>query len=91
MKTPNPVPLLIFESDIVGNCEVLQQTPRARMVAPPSAVKLPVQVAVVVVMLVTSPEVTVGITGIARGVQEKMNTNANRKISGLLMSISLFV
>lgn len=83
LKTPNPLPLLIFESDIVGNCEVLQQKPRAKIAAPPSAVKLPTQVAVVVVMLLTSPVVIVGITGIigvARGVHECKNSNTNKEI-----------
>ena len=62
VKIPNPVPLLVFESDIVGNCVVLQQTPRAIIAAPPSANTLPAQVAAVAVMSVTSPVLTEGLS-----------------------------
>ena len=63
VKPPNPLPLLVFESDIDGNCEVLQQTPRAIIAAPPSAVTSPAQIAVVEVMSVTSPVMTEGFSG----------------------------
>ena len=70
VNPPNPVPLLVFESDILGNCEVLQQTPLAIIAAPPSEVTLPALDAVMVVMLVTSPVTTDGITGLSTGRQE---------------------
>ncbi len=60
VKAPVPSPSSVFESSMSGFSVVLQQTPRAVTAAPPSAVTLPEQVAVVVVISVTSPVVTVG-------------------------------
>jgi hypothetical protein len=45
VNVPVPVPSLVWLSDIVGLWEVLQQTPRAVTLAPPSAVTLPPQMA----------------------------------------------
>ena len=45
---------------MVGFCEVPQQTPRAVMVAPPSEVTLPPQVAEELVMSLIGSVVTVG-------------------------------
>ena len=58
---PKPVPFDVLKWDIVGLGEVFQQIPRAVIVALPSEVTLPVQLAVVSVMFVTLPVVTVGI------------------------------
>ena len=46
-KLPTPVPLVVFESEVVGFGEVPQQTPRAVTAIPPSFVILPPLVAVV--------------------------------------------
>ena len=60
VNAPVPVPSVVFEFEVVGFSDVLQQTPRAVTEAPPSEVTSPEQVAAVVVILVTSPVVTVG-------------------------------
>ena len=60
LNVPVPVPLVVCASATVGFWEVLQQTPRAATVAPPSAVTLPPQVAEVVPTLLTLFVVTVG-------------------------------
>ena len=52
------MPFVVFEFEVVGFCDVLQQTPRAVTDEPPSDVTFPEQVAVVVVILVTVPVVT---------------------------------
>ncbi len=43
LKAPMPTPFLVVESEVVGLTAVPQQTPRAVMVAPPSAVISPPQ------------------------------------------------
>ena len=60
LNVPVPVPLVVCASATVGFWEMLQQTPRAVTVLPPSAVTLPPQVAEVVAMLETLFVVTVG-------------------------------
>ena len=60
-KTPLPVPSVVFVvKETVGFAVVLQQMPRAVMVAPPSSVILPPLVAVVFVMDVAAVVVRVG-------------------------------
>lgn len=58
-----PVPEDKCELAMVGLCEVLQHTPRAVTLAPPSEVTLPPQVALVEVMLVTLSVAIVGKEG----------------------------
>ena len=48
MKTPVPIPLAVILLLVVGPVDVLQQTPRAVTLAPPSEVIFPPAVAVVV-------------------------------------------
>ena len=60
VKLPVPEPLVVWLLLTVGFCEVLQHTPRAVTEAPPVAVTLPPQVAVVDAMLLTVLVVTVG-------------------------------
>ena len=61
VKMPVPVPLLVLvDKAMVGFTAVLQQTPRAVTVAPPSAVTLPPLAAVAVVIAVIAVVVTVG-------------------------------
>ena len=61
VKIPVPVPSVVLVGKaIVGLAAVLQQTPRAVMVAPPSAVTLPPLAAVVMVIAVIEVVVTVG-------------------------------
>ena len=60
-KAPLPVPSVVLVARaIVGFAVVLQQTPRAVMVAPPSSVILPPLAAVVFVMDVAAVVVRVG-------------------------------
>lgn len=60
-KAPLPVPSEVFvDKATVGLGEVLQQTPRAVMAAPPSSVILPPLAAVVFVMEVAAVVVSVG-------------------------------
>ena len=60
-KAPLPVPSVVFvDKAMVGFADVLQQTPRAVMAAPPSAVILPPLVALVAVIDVTAIVVRVG-------------------------------
>ena len=60
-KTPLPVPSIVFvDKEILGFAAVLQQTPRAVIVAPPSSVIFPPLVAVVFVIDVTAVVVRVG-------------------------------
>ena len=61
-KPPFPVPSVVGLLDIVGLGEVLQQTPRAVTVAPPSEVTFPPLDAVVVPVPVVVLVVTVGMT-----------------------------
>ena len=61
MNVPVPVPSVVLLSDVVGLAEVLQQTPRAETVAPPSEVTLPPEEAVVEAIEVTVVVVTVGV------------------------------
>ena len=59
-KTPVPVPsVVLVVKAMVGFAVVAQQTPRAVMVAPPSAVTLPPLAAVVRVIAVAAVVVTV--------------------------------
>ena len=53
MKTPVPVPSVVLEFAVVGFAEVLQQTPRAVTLAPPSEVMFPPLAAEVVAIVVT--------------------------------------
>ena len=55
------MPFVVFEFDVVGFTDVLQQTPRAITGNPPSAVTLPSPVAVVALILITAPVVTEGV------------------------------
>ena len=59
-KDPLPVPSVVWLPVTTGLGEVLQQTPRAVMAAPPSSVIFPPLVAVVDVMDVTVVVVRVG-------------------------------
>ena len=61
VKLPVPLPSVVWLSAVVGFCEVLQHTPRAVTVAPPSEVTLPPQVAEVSVTLLTATVVTEGV------------------------------
>ena len=62
VNAPIPVPsTVLVVSAIVGLAVVLQHIPLADMVAPPSEVMFPPDVAVVVVMLLIAFVVTVGI------------------------------
>ena len=54
MKVPVPVPLVVFESFIVGPVLVDQTTPLAVTAAPPSAVMTPPQLAPMLVIEVTA-------------------------------------
>ena len=61
VNDPLPVPsTVLVVNAIVGLAVVLQQIPLAVMVAPPSEVMFPPDVAVVVVMLETTVVVSVG-------------------------------
>jgi hypothetical protein len=60
VKLPVPVPSLVLLSAVVGLGLVLQQTPRAVTVAPPSSVTFPPESAVVEVMLEIAVVVMVG-------------------------------
>ena len=53
VKAPVPEPLVVFEPEVVGTGDVLQHTPRAVTLNPPSLVMVPPQVAVVVKISVT--------------------------------------
>ena len=68
-KTPVPVPFVVLESAIVGLGFVLQQTPLAETVAPPSLVIFPPEVPPVEVGEVTGSVVTVG----GRPIAAKLN------------------
>jgi hypothetical protein len=61
VKVPVPVPLVVWLSETVGLWLVLQHTPRAVTLAPPSAVTSPPDEAVVGVMLEAAVVVTVGV------------------------------
>ncbi len=64
IKAPVPDPsTVLVGSATVGPVDVLQQTPLAVTDAPPSAVILPPDVAVAVIILVTGSVVNVGATG----------------------------
>ena len=60
MKLPVPLPSVVWESEIVGFEEVLQQTPRAVTDELPCPVTFPPPVAVVSVILVMELVETVG-------------------------------
>ena len=62
VKLPVPLPLVVWLLLTVGFCEVLQHTPRAVTVAPPSEVTFPPHVADVAVILLTVLVVNVGAT-----------------------------
>ena len=53
VKVPVPVPSSVLLSDVVGDCDVLQQTPFAVIDAPPSSVTFPPEDAVVWAIAVT--------------------------------------
>ncbi len=57
---PTPVPFVVFESEMVGFSERLQQIPRSVTGRPPSDDILDKQVADVIVIFITSPVVTRG-------------------------------
>ena len=59
-KLPVPVPLVVLLLAVVGFADVLQQTPRDAMVAPPSEVIFPPLEAVVEVIDVKGVVLTVG-------------------------------
>lgn len=61
MNAPVPVPLVVWVPVIIGFVVVLQHTPRAVTVAPPSVLILPPPAAVVAVIEVTAVVVSVGI------------------------------
>jgi len=64
VKLPVPVPSVVLVlNEIVGFADVLQHTPRAVTVAPPSLVILPPLVAVVLVIEDAAVVVRVGTTG----------------------------
>ena len=60
MKLPVPVPSVVLSSAVVGLAEVLQQTPLAVTVAPPSGVTFPPLAALVEVTEDTAVVVIVG-------------------------------
>ena len=60
VNMPRPVPSVVWLPVVIGPGVVLQQTPRAVTVAPPSALTLPPLAEVVVVIAVTAVVVTVG-------------------------------
>ena len=60
VNVPVPLPFVVWLSDMVGFCDVLQQIPLAVIVALPLLVTFPPHVAVLVVMLLTVDVVTVG-------------------------------
>jgi len=60
-KLPIPVPLVIFESSMVGFWLKLQQTPRSVIAVPPAFVIDPPQEAVVLVIFLTAEIATMGI------------------------------
>jgi hypothetical protein len=60
VKLPVPVPLVVFESAVVGAVEVLQHTPLAVTAEPPSEVILPPVEAVVAVISITGEVDTTG-------------------------------
>ena len=60
VKLPVPLPSVVWLPLMVGFCDVLQHTPRAVTVAPPSEVTFPPQVAEVLVTLLAVLVVTVG-------------------------------
>jgi hypothetical protein len=62
VKTPVPDPSVVWLPEISGFGEVLQQTPLAVTLAPPSSVTFPPEVAVVEVMFVGAVVVRVGAT-----------------------------
>jgi len=65
VNVPVPVPSVVWLPVVVGFVEVLQHTPRAVTVAPPSEVTLPPLVAVVWVISLAAVVVTVGATMVA--------------------------
>ena len=60
VNAPIPVESVVLLFVVVGFCEVLQHTPRAVTLVPPSAVTFPPDVAVVCVTPVILAVVTVG-------------------------------
>ena len=72
-KIPMPVPSDVLLSVMVGIDPVLQQTPRAITVAPPSEVILPPLIAVVIAISITSDVVNTG--GTLSSLQLLVRTN----------------
>jgi hypothetical protein len=71
VKTPVPVPSLVLVARAtVGPVEVLQQTPRAETVSPPSAVTLPPLLAVAPVMADIAVVETVGVVSVVKVISE---------------------
>jgi hypothetical protein len=66
VNAPVPVPLVVLLSAVVGSAEVLQQTPRAVTLAPPSEVTFPPPDAVVEVIDVIVAVVTVGVVKVVK-------------------------
>jgi hypothetical protein len=66
VNAPVPEPSVVWLSATVGLAEVLQQTPRAVTVAPPSEVTLPPPDAVVEVIEVIVAVVTVGVVKVVK-------------------------
>ena len=60
VKLPVPVPSVVLLAEVVGFDDVLQHTPRAVTVAPPSLVTLPPELAEVAAIRDTAVVVTVG-------------------------------
>jgi hypothetical protein len=67
VKTPVPVPSLVLVARAtVGPVEVLQQTPRAETVSPPSAETFPPLVAAVAVIAEAAVVVRVGVVVVVK-------------------------
>ncbi|OQA85061.1 MAG: hypothetical protein BWY27_01360 [Bacteroidetes bacterium ADurb.Bin234] len=89
VKLPAPVPSEVLLSAIVGVSLVLQHTPRAVTVAPPSELITPPLVAVVLVTAVASLVLTTGIVGSSQLVK-KTEDKAN-SIAGIQNLIFVFI
>ena len=63
VKLPLPVPLLVFESAVVGFCSLLQHNPFAVIAAPPSLLIIPPQLAELEVSNDKGPVLIDGIEG----------------------------
>ena len=61
VKMPLAAPSVVFEFDVVGVCDVLQQIPRAVIAEPPSSVISPPPEAVVDVKMAAAEVESIGI------------------------------